>query len=335
MGYTRTHARAHTRTHEHVLHLPILSGKGSFPCETPRIVIGRTPSSPAMEKKKPHVLASRSYVGQLEVDSICWPSCAKCLFSKRALIMWGSFAKETCHIIKPINTWERVCVFVCVCVCVCVCVRVCACVCVCVLSVVCVCACVCACAFVKTKPNCRPPPSFEKAPFRHARWNCPRTRDRRGGNGHTWATGLVPSCGVHTHTHTHTHIHTHTHTYTHIHTHALIRTRVCVCVCMCVYTRYAEHGSIAIDESYHVCTVMHVTHMGETCHTYTWVTAHIWRSHGTHMNESCRTYGRVALHTWTSHVTHMDELFHAYEWIMAYVFSVIAAHTNVPCRKYQ
>jgi len=42
-------------------------------------------------------------------------------------------------------------------------------------------------------------------------------------------------------------------------------------------------------------------------HTYEWVTAHIWRSHGTHMNESRHTYEWVMAHIWMSHGTHTTE----------------------------
>ena len=47
----------------------------------------------------------------------------------------------------------------------------------------------------------------------------------------------------------------------------------------------------------------HVTHANKSCHTFEWVTSHIWINHVTHMNESCytqvwvmNTYKRVTLY---------------------------------------
>jgi len=56
-----------------------------------------------------------------------------------------------------------------------------------------------------------------------------------------------------------------------------------------------------IHESRHTFT-SHVTHMNGTC---------------THMNESCHTYEWVTPHIWMSHVTHMNESCHTYEWVMS------------------
>ena len=67
----------------------------------------------------------------------------------------------------------------------------------------------------------------------------------------------------------------------------------------------------------------------ESCHTYDWVTSHIWMSHVTRTNESCRKYEwvmsqiwmshgtRVISYIWMSHVTHMNESCRTYEWVMA------------------
>jgi len=67
----------------------------------------------------------------------------------------------------------------------------------------------------------------------------------------------------------------------------------------------------------------YVTHMNESCHTYEWVMAHIWMSHGTHMNESLHTHEWVMAHIWMSHVTHMNESCHTYEWVIAHNASKI------------
>jgi len=98
-----------------------------------------------------------------------------CLFCTRALVLWGTFAKETGQFEEPTNccypnltkssvyrwfclscmfgcVWVCAWVCVCVCVCVCACVRVCVygCVCACVSARACVCMCMCLCARART-----------------------------------------------------------------------------------------------------------------------------------------------------------------------------------------
>ena len=59
--------------------------------------------------------------------------------------------------------------------------------------------------------------------------------------------------------------------------------------------------------------IRHVTHSNESCHTYEWVTSHIWMSHVAHMNESCYSCECLTSHIWMSHVTHMNESCATYE----------------------
>ena len=77
-----------------------------------------------------------------------------------------------------------------------------------------------------------------------------------------------------------------------------------------------------INESW----MCHVTHINESCHTWT-------KSHVTHiipscsrtqcsqicMNESWHTYEWVIAHIWRSHGTHMNESWHTYEWVMSHI----------------
>jgi len=75
--------------------------------------------------------------------------------------------------------------------------------------------------------------------------------------------------------------------------------------------------------------------MNESCHTYEWVMAHIWMSHGTHMNESCHTYEWVMSHIWMRHVTHMNEPCHTYEWVMSHIWMSHVTHMNESCHTYK
>ena len=66
----------------------------------------------------------------------------------------------------------------------------------------------------------------------------------------------------------------------------------------------------------------------ESCHTYEWVTSHIWMSDVTHMHESCltrmyescHTYECLAAHMWMSHVTHVNESYHTCEWVISHMW---------------
>jgi len=62
----------------------------------------------------------------------------------------------------------------------------------------------------------------------------------------------------------------------------------------------------------------HVTHMGQTCHIYEWVTSHIYMSRVTHMSVSCHRYGYVMLHIWMHHVTHVHESCYTSEWVTSH-----------------
>ena len=68
------------------------------------------------------------------------------------------------------------------------------------------------------------------------------------------------------------------------------------------------------------------SHMNESWHTYEWVMAHIWMSHGTHMNETWHTYEWVMAHTWMGRGTHTNETWHAYDWVMAHIWTGHGTH---------
>jgi len=87
----------------------------------------------------------------------------------------------------------------------------------------------------------------------------------------------------------------------------------------CVY----HHSFRRLTWHIHVCTttpsnaftcvawqrhVLYIARVNESCHTYEWVTSHIWMSHVAHMTESCHTYKWVMSHIWTSHVTQLPPL---------------------------
>jgi len=67
--------------------------------------------------------------------------------------------------------------------------------------------------------------------------------------------------------------------------------------------------------------------MNESWHTYDWVMAHRWRSHGTQMNESWHTYECV--------MAHMNESWHTYEWAMAHIWMSHGTHMNESLHTYQ
>jgi len=113
----------------------------------------------------------------------------------------------------------------------------------------------------------------------------------------------------------------------------------------------------------------YVTRMNESCHTYGWVMAHIWVSHGTraiwschpygsrvqHKNESCRPFSHAyqcitdtyqcitdtqkkieSCHPYEWIATHsMDELCHAYEWVMAHIWVSHGTHMSESCHTYE
>ena len=77
-----------------------------------------------------------------------------------------------------------------------------------------------------------------------------------------------------------------------------------------------------------------LSHLRESCHTYTWVMSYIWMSHVAHTNESCHTYKWVMSHTCMSLVTRTNESCRKYEWVMSYKWMSHVAHTNESCRTY-
>ena len=99
----------------------------------------------------------------------------------------------------------------------------------------------------------------------------------------------------------------------------------------------------------------HITPRDESCHTYEWVTPHIW-IHITRMNESCRTwmhhvtrrdeschvYEQVmsrtctisTTHTGMSHVTHMNESCHTHAWVMSHIWKSHVTRTKESCDTY-
>ena len=61
-----------------------------------------------------------------------------------------------------------------------------------------------------------------------------------------------------------------------------------------------------------------VSRVNESCHTYEWVTSHVWMSHVTRMNSPCHTYEGIMSHMWKSHVTHINQsrhTCHTCEWV--------------------
>jgi len=79
----------------------------------------------------------------------------------------------------------------------------------------------------------------------------------------------------------------------------------------------------------------------ESWHTYEWVMAHAWMSHGTRMNESWHTHEWVMSHT--THITRVvaqcerscGETCRTHEWVMAHQEWVMAhtqiSHINESC----
>ena len=83
---------------------------------------------------------------------------------------------------------------------------------------------------------------------------------------------------------------------------------------------------------------------GCSCKTFTissrkWVMSHVWRFRGvrhvTHVNESCHTYEWVTSHMWISPVTHVDKSYHTYEWVMSHLWMGHVIHMNGPCHTYE
>ena len=69
-----------------------------------------------------------------------------------------------------------------------------------------------------------------------------------------------------------------------------------------------------------------------SCHTYEWVTSHIWMIRVANMNESCHTCEWVMSQIWMSHVTHMNESFRKYE--LSYIWMRRVANMNESCHTY-
>jgi len=63
-------------------------------------------------------------------------------------------------------------------------------------------------------------------------------------------------------------------------------------------------------------------------HTYEWVMAHTWMSHGTHVKEPCHTYEWIMSHLWVSHGTHVNESQHTCKWAMSHVWMNHVTHRN-------
>jgi len=71
--------------------------------------------------------------------------------------------------------------------------------------------------------------------------------------------------------------------------------------------------------------------MNESWHTYEWVMAHIWMSHGTHMNDVSTHMIWVMAHIWVSHGTRINESCHTHEWCECtyeslHIFEWVKAH---------
>jgi len=64
-------------------------------------------------------------------------------------------------------------------------------------------------------------------------------------------------------------------------------------------------------------SMIHITHMNESCRISEWDTAHTWKSYATHMNVSRRIYEWVMSDIRMSHVTHTNESCHTYELVMS------------------
>jgi len=75
--------------------------------------------------------------------------------------------------------------------------------------------------------------------------------------------------------------------------------------------------------------------MNESCHTYEWVTSHIWVIHVTLMNESRHTYESFMLHSWMSHVTHMSHSCYTHEWVTSHTWTMHVTQMNESHHAYE
>ena len=86
----------------------------------------------------------------------------------------------------------------------------------------------------------------------------------------------------------------------------------------------------------HIC-MSHVTHVNESCHTYTcdrtqrllthitisWVMSHICMSHVTHVNKSCHTYACCRTQRLLTHM--------AMDWVMSHIWMKDTSNANKKC----
>ena len=95
----------------------------------------------------------------------------------------------------------------------------------------------------------------------------------------------------------------------------------CVAVCCSVLQCVAVCCSVQMDTSrtgyfmskrIRLCLLSHVTHMNESCHTYRYVTSHIWMHHFTHMHSSRFTIECAPQHT---HANRQDRTERARGWV--------------------
>jgi len=160
--------------------------------------------------------------------------------------------------------------------------------------------------------------------------------------GETWAMSHVWMCHV-THMEvviSHTRIWHVTHLSGLWHTHECISTLmwretwVMLHVWMCHVTHrigswYTCEWSGMMSHGTHVSVALFWCEAKPTsCHTYDYVTSHIWMRHVTLMDLACQTYERVMAHLWTrqhvemknmSHVTRMTASCHTCECVMTHV----------------
>jgi len=157
------------------------------------------------------------------------------------------------------------------------------------------------------------------------------------GNTHEWVTSHIQMSHV-------THVNESCHTYEWGMSHILKKKWVMSHIWMSHKCR--EFGAMCatcgvlgahMNESSHECAtshirIPHITHRNESCHTYKWVTTHIWMSQAT--NAGCRVCIRV---TWLVHMCDMTRSFVWHDSFTAFVTWLVHSicdmtHTNAGCR---
>jgi len=110
---------------------------------------------------------------------------------------------------------------------------------------------------------------------------------------------------------------------------------------MCCHDSSSLHQHVTLmNESRHTCEWVMAQHTNEscprlehspsTCHTYEWVTAHLWMSHSTHVNESLYICEWVMFisrwHTWhlLPRLEHPTSTRHTCEWVTSHI--LVAAY---------